>query len=66
MTDTRRQSFTQEQRRQALETTTEIAKQKLDVERRAREEKTRKLREARLAAGCQRIGQAQGEPSKPI
>jgi hypothetical protein len=65
MTDTRRQSSTQEERRLALETTTQIAKQKLDAERKAREEKTRRLREARLGAGFQRIGQAKGEPSQP-
>lgn len=56
MTENGRQSFTREERRQALETTTQVAKQKLDAERQAREEKTRRLREARLAIEAQHGG----------
>lgn len=48
MDDKRRTSFSQEQRRQAWETTTEVAKRQLEAERRLRDEKTRKLRAARL------------------
>ncbi len=44
-----RKSSTQEQRRQALETTNEVAREKQEADRRIREEKTRKLRAARLA-----------------
>ncbi len=39
MTDTGRQSFTQEERRRALETATRIARQKMDADRRARDDK---------------------------
>jgi|EndMetStandDraft_6_1072998.scaffolds.fasta_scaffold84563_3 hypothetical protein len=53
MADTVRQSFTQEERRQALETTTQMAKQKMDADRQARDDKTRRLRQARLAAEIQ-------------
>jgi hypothetical protein len=49
MAERLRQSFTKEERRQAWETTTIVAKQKLGAERQARDEKTRRLREARLA-----------------
>lgn len=58
MTEKKRASFTKEERRIALELTTEVAMRQLAAQRELRDQKTARLKAARFAAEHGRHGPA--------